>query len=185
MTSEGDRIDLARRALRSDGVSVVDPGDLVELLLLGVEPSKIRVTYQSDDVRRFNEQVDGERLEIDNDPPAPLDFTWNLPEKYLTSDLLDILAERFTPLWQELDYSPEEEAQGLQRLVEELEQVQKFGMEHLIRTVIYVIDRFREEGVIWGVGRGSSCASYLLFVIGLHSVDCLRYQVPASEFFHE
>jgi DNA polymerase III alpha subunit len=43
----------------------------------------------------------------------------------------------------------------------------------------------REHGVVWGVGRGSSVASYVLFLIGIHKIDSLYYDLPIDEFLKE
>ena len=40
----------------------------------------------------------------------------------------------------------------------------------------------RDNGVIWGVGRGSSVASYVLYLIGIHKVDSMYYDLPINEF---
>jgi DNA polymerase III alpha subunit len=33
------------------------------------------------------------------------------------------------------------------------------------------------------VGRGSSVASYVLFLIGVHKIDPIKYELPIEEFF--
>jgi len=48
--------------------------------------------------------------------------------------------------------------------------------------LIYVLDVMREKKVIWGVGRGSSCSSYLLYLLGLHEVDPVKYDVEFTDF---
>ncbi len=40
----------------------------------------------------------------------------------------------------------------------------------------------RDNEVIWGVGRGSSVASYVLYLIGIHKVDSMYYDLPINEF---
>jgi DNA polymerase III alpha subunit len=40
----------------------------------------------------------------------------------------------------------------------------------------------RANNIVWGVGRGSSVASYVLFLIGIHKVDSLYYDLPIEEF---
>jgi DNA polymerase III alpha subunit len=48
--------------------------------------------------------------------------------------------------------------------------------------LIYVIDVMTEKNVVWGVGRGSSCSSYLLYLLGLHEVDPVKYEIEISDF---
>jgi DNA polymerase III alpha subunit len=40
----------------------------------------------------------------------------------------------------------------------------------------------RKENIVWGVGRGSSVASYVLYLIGVHKIDSLYYNLDVEEF---
>jgi len=40
----------------------------------------------------------------------------------------------------------------------------------------------RNNHVIWGVGRGSSVASYVLYKLGVHRIDSLFYDLSVDEF---
>jgi DNA polymerase III alpha subunit len=46
----------------------------------------------------------------------------------------------------------------------------------------YVVDTLRANNVVWGVGRGSSVASYVLFIIGVHKIDSVKYDLDWREF---
>ena len=39
-----------------------------------------------------------------------------------------------------------------------------------------------DKNVLWGVGRGSSVASYALFLIGVHKIDSVKYDLDWREF---
>lgn len=178
-------VDLADRVLRFDGVSVVSPEMVARCLLLGVAPTQLRVTETGWEVEQFNAHVP-EELEIKVDAPEPinLDYRWQLPDEYLKMDLWDRIIGAYDQRSRELDYSVQEEDHAGCRLEEEYEEIKTRGMVEFMKTIIYVIDTFRANNVVWGVGRGSSCASYVLFLLGLHAVDCIKLDVPASEFFH-
>lgn len=45
-----------------------------------------------------------------------------------------------------------------------------------------LIDRFENDNVVWGVGRGSSCASYVLYLLEIHDIDSLRFNINFREF---
>jgi DNA polymerase III alpha subunit len=49
--------------------------------------------------------------------------------------------------------------------------------------MVYIIDTLRKNNIVWGVGRGSSVASYVLFLLGVHRVDSVKYDIPLNEFF--
>jgi len=70
----------------------------------------------------------------------------------------------------------------LQRVAEELLLFQERGLFDLLKYLKYLVDTMRDNEVIWGVGRGSSVASYVLYLIGIHKVDSMYYDLPVNEF---
>lgn len=52
----------------------------------------------------------------------------------------------------------------------------------VLQLMCFLVDRWRERGVVWGVGRGSSVASYCLFLIGVHRINALHYGLDITEF---
>ena len=59
----------------------------------------------------------------------------------------------------------------------------KHGMYDVLHVMKYIVDTLRENNIVWGVGRGSSVASYVLYLIGVHKVDSVKYNLPIGEFF--
>ena len=59
----------------------------------------------------------------------------------------------------------------------------KRKLNDMLRTLIFIVNTFEDNNVIWGTGRGSSCASYVLYLIGLHQVDSVLYNIDIGEFF--
>jgi DNA polymerase III alpha subunit len=70
----------------------------------------------------------------------------------------------------------------LQRCGHELMLYQERGLFDLLRYLTYLVDVMRDNRVIWGVGRGSSVASYVLYKLGIHRIDSLFYDLDAEEF---
>jgi DNA polymerase III alpha subunit len=68
------------------------------------------------------------------------------------------------------------------RVQQELVQYDKFEMRQILLIAKYLVDEFRKNQIVWGVGRGSSVASYCLFLIGLHKIDSLKYNLDVAEF---
>ena len=52
----------------------------------------------------------------------------------------------------------------------------------VLKVLIYIIDTMRKNNLVWGIGRGSSVASYVLYLIGVHKVDSLKYNLDIKEF---
>jgi len=95
---------------------------------------------------------------------------WNMPEKYQLLDLDLYFAERINTLAQ------------AERVADELDLFRQNGLETMLKFMIYMVDIMKANSVVWGVGRGSSVSSYLLYLIGLHSIDSLKYQLDIKEF---
>jgi DNA polymerase III alpha subunit len=55
-------------------------------------------------------------------------------------------------------------------------------MFDLLFYLKYLVDTLRENKVVWGVGRGSSVASYVLYLIGIHKIDSIKYDLDITEF---
>lgn len=96
--------------------------------------------------------------------------TWYMPEKYKQLDI----AEHVLSLC-----STDAE---LQRCGQELMLFQERNLFDLLRYLVYLVDVMRENRLIWGVGRGSSVASYVLYKLGVHRINSLYYELNPAEF---
>ena len=70
----------------------------------------------------------------------------------------------------------------LQRCGEELLLFQERNLFDLLRYLKYLVDTLRANNMIWGVGRGSSVASYVLYLLGVHRIDSIFYDLDHREF---
>ncbi len=71
------------------------------------------------------------------------------------------------------------------RVTKELELFIQHGMFDLLFYLKYLVDTMRENNIVWGVGRGSSVASYVLYLIGVHKIDSIKYELDIHEFLKE
>jgi len=69
-----------------------------------------------------------------------------------------------------------------QRAKEELAIFKQKNMLDVLRLLKYLVDTLRQNNILWGVGRGSSVASYVLYKIGVHRIDSIKYQLDWREF---
>lgn len=95
---------------------------------------------------------------------------WFMPNSYRAMDI----AEHVLNLCQT-------EAE-LQRCGHELMLYQERGLFDLLRYLKYLVDVMTQHRLIWGVGRGSSVASYVLYKLGVHKIDSMYYDLDPSEF---
>jgi DNA polymerase III alpha subunit len=70
----------------------------------------------------------------------------------------------------------------LQRVGEELLLYQERDLFDLLQYLKYFVDTMRTNNVVWGLGRGSSTASYVLYLLGVHRINSLYYDLPIEEF---
>ena len=68
------------------------------------------------------------------------------------------------------------------RVEEEYKLYHETNLENLLRLMMYLVDSFRKYGILWGVGRGSSVASYILYLIGINRINPLKYDLNIEEF---
>jgi DNA polymerase III alpha subunit len=99
-----------------------------------------------------------------------LQRNWRMPKEYKDLDIAAYV----------LGLCKEEHE--LQRVGEELILYQERDLFDLLRYLKYLIDTLRKNNIVWGVGRGSSVASYVLFLIGVHKIDSLYYNLNIDEF---
>lgn len=69
-----------------------------------------------------------------------------------------------------------------QRVLQELSLYEHYNMTKLLRCMMWLVDYLEEHKIFWGLGRGSSVSSYCLFLLGLHLVDSLKYELDVNEF---
>ena len=178
--------ELNDRVLRFDGVSIVDPENLEGLLLRGAMPNKLRTTTTTTTVEQYNALVpDHEKIREFELEPILFTYGWLLPPKYLSLDIEEHMSVVFGERLPSLKYDSAQTEIAITRVTLELQKFRERGLYDLLRVIVFVLDRFRETGQIWGVGRGSSCASLILFLLGLHVVDPIKFDVPLEEFFHD
>lgn len=96
---------------------------------------------------------------------------WNMPKEYQTLDIVFWLREQVPP-W----------ADEAIRLEEEIKAFCDRDMLDLLRWLKYFVDTCTKNNIVWGVGRGSSVASYVLFLIGVHSINPIKYNLDWQEF---
>jgi DNA polymerase III alpha subunit len=70
----------------------------------------------------------------------------------------------------------------LQRVAQELLLYQERDLFLLLKQLKFIVDTWRTNNIVWGVGRGSSVASYVLYLIGVHKINSIYYDLDIQEF---
>lgn len=155
--------------------------DLFDAMYSGYQfnPADVVFVEERDgDILELERQANIRLLEPINSPtltPEQVDSAyqedWNMPHEYKSLDIEAWLIGQCPP------WDPQ-----ATRLEEELEAYKARNMLDLLRWLKYFVDTCSKEGVVWGVGRGSSVASYILYLIGVHSIDPIKYNLDWREF---
>lgn len=95
---------------------------------------------------------------------------WHMPQQYRDLDIAQWLFDQC---------KTQEE---IQRVGLELLLYQERDLFSLLQYLKYLVDIMREHKIVWGVGRGSSVASYVLYLIGVHRIDSMYYDLDPGEF---
>jgi DNA polymerase III alpha subunit len=121
----------------------------------------------------------------------------NLPTKKINPDIYNISIKEFDQVCQNEWFMPDEyknfnivefvlnqttNEEQYQRTVEELTEYENRNMLNLLRWLKYIVDTCRLNNIVWGVGRGSSVSSYVLYLLGVHRIDSVKYDLDWKEF---
>jgi hypothetical protein len=96
--------------------------------------------------------------------------TWHMPQEYQQLDIAQYILDQCIT-----------DAE-LQRCGQELLMYQERDLFDLLRFLKYLVDTMTEHQIIWGVGRGSSVASYVLYKLGVHRINSMFYDLDVGEF---
>jgi DNA polymerase III alpha subunit len=96
--------------------------------------------------------------------------TWLMPQEYQELDIVNWLLDRC------------ETQEEKQRVGQELILFQARNLIPLLKYMKYLVDTLKKNNIVFGVGRGSSVASYVLYLIGVHKINSLYYDLGIAEF---
>jgi len=170
-------IELVGRTLWADGVSVVSPDQIETALTSGIPLASLAVTELTAEIKRLNQLTDT-KIEIKMGLNKSFPPAWAIPDEYLKMDLNQYLCDTLGMRVKADDLLD----QRIDRLAQEIILFESHGLNDVLRVLIYIVDQLKIHGVVWGVGRGSSCSSYLLYLLGLHAVDAVKYDIDIRDF---
>lgn len=84
-----------------------------------------------------------------------------------------------------LEQSPRFDSRWMPRILEEIEFFDKTLNIKFLLALHVMITQFKENGVVWGVGRGSSVASMVLYLLEIHDINPVTYGIPFYELSKE
>jgi len=129
--------------------------NISDVLELDSTPTVVRYIQNTESVEQFDN--------ISQDK-------WYIPDEYRNMDIAQWVLDQCKE-----DYE-------LQRVGQELLLYQEKDLFPLLCYCKYLVDTMRKHNIVWGVGRGSSVSSYVLYLIGIHRINSLHYDLSIDEF---
>ena len=165
------------------GQSILTERNIIELIYQNKTHNiKNCVISQNDSIQKYNNLVSENKdpIEIfqtiinDQDGQDLYDqnnrLNWFMPAEYKQFDIEDYVLGLC------------ETSEQKQRVDYELSLYKSHAMMDVLQFLKYMVDTLRKNNIVWGVGRGSSVASYVLFLLGVHKVDSIKYNLDPTEF---
>ncbi len=181
-TTKADSLNtqLTDRVLWYDGDSTINEESLMRMVKCGESTGGLFVDAITSDIEQYNTYVDKDKKIGIKEGISPLTYDWVIPDEYKNIDMREYVIEKLAGSTRRL--SDSEFCERAERVLVELDLYKKLDLIDVLRTLIFVINTLIENNVVWGVGRGSSVASYILYLIGVHDIDSFKYGLNIEEF---
>ena len=167
--------------------------DLIDMIYSG-HADKVHVVLcdANDDVDKFNAAMEEQGMDpLQKYIPLDVDQKtfdgvcqgeWFMPEEYKKIDVKDYLLEQLRIKGGFKDRARAQVSKNWYRCLEELGEYEARDMIPLLQYMIYLVEFMHNNDIVWGVGRGSSVASYVLYLIGVHRINSIQYDLDWREF---
>lgn len=161
-----------KRILLRNGVSIKDVFELARDIVSGKEINAKAIEDENTEkyFKRYREDLS---FVEEDAKPLPLPNEHSVEEEI---ELIDLILT--SPRFQNTE-------EGRERISEEVEFFKKTGNIKFLLEVNDLIQEFKRNEVVWGVGRGSGSASYVLYLMEVHDIDPIKYDIPFYELSKE
>jgi len=95
---------------------------------------------------------------------------WFMPKQYYTFDIQEYCISKCNTVDEQT------------RVIEELTEFKNRNLMQLLQWLKYFVDTCLAENIIWGVGRGSSVSSFVLYLLNVHRIHSIKYNLDWREF---
>lgn len=157
----------------TDSGRVVLTEDGIERMIVDhklVSNITVERTYETELFQQHMRNISPIAVDFYNSENDEMDHGWNTPEPFKNMDVEEFIFS--------LSKSQVED----ERIALELSMFGERNLYPLLRHIIFLVDYFRKNNILWGVGRGSSVSSYVLFLIGIHKIDSIKYGLAIEDF---
>lgn len=107
---------------------------------------------------------------------------WDIPEYYKTLNIRDIILTKHHSMATQYEWTDVEYQSRVDRILLEYSLYKKCNYIQLLQVMHYLVDTLTSKGVVWGPGRGSSVSSYILYILQVHDVDSVTFELDITDF---
>lgn len=166
------------------GDIVINEDEAISFMLKGVDINGVMVSDEEsvEKYQHMSNLIDGESPTI-NTPKSHMmepnkylrrqSKKWTIPPEYMYMDIVTYLVDKCSNDTEK------------KRVADELVEFERRNEIEILKVMVYIVDKFRENGIVWGVGRGSSVSCFCLYLIGINKINPLVYDISYTEFFKE
>lgn len=148
----------------------IEDNDIIELMLANRQ-AKI-LPRNLDSYNNFDIQCKTYGIKnpfiLDSDDDS---IEWSMPDEYRNLNIRQHILSNHKLNFQEI-----------QRVDFELNEFEKRNLVNLLRFLCYFVTVVKTNDIVYGVGRGSSVASYVLYLIGIHRINSFKFNLDIKEF---
>jgi hypothetical protein len=170
-------INLKNRKIFDDGTVICTESAAVDILYKGQDLSDV-ILDDIDIALQFNKAnaILDYSFEILNSGTGPqyegIDWynLWVTPDKFKNIDVNQYCLSKCNTQEQQ------------DRVIFEMQLFEERKMIPVLKNLIWLVDYFRQNKILYGVGRGSSVSSYVLYLIGINRIDPLKFNLNVREF---
>lgn len=173
---------LKNRTLWFDGDSSY-PANKLHTAVVG-DDRQLFVDQLTADVVQYNQLVSYDQRVQVKQGIRPLSFDWTIPDEYRSIDIREYVIDQLDKEIEANKFTDEEIDARAVRVAKELKLYKQHDLHGVLRVLIYVINTLNTNSVVWGVGRGSSVSSYILYLLRVHDVDSVKYDLDIEDFLH-
>ena len=156
---------------------IFSSSDLFELIYLGYDITQYEAyVEQNNELDTFVSENDNKLRSYKSSEMPITDFdiqnqhNWFTPPEYKDFDILAFCIAKC------------KNNEERNRVHDEYAEYEMRHMIDVLRWIKYFVDTCNANNVIYGVGRGSSVASYILYLIGVHRINSIKYGLDWHEF---
>lgn len=163
------------RKINSDGLVILNDNSLFQSLFVDSKYIEHATSSDSEEIQEYKKWAKIYDLPEIKTKEEAIDHTknqnvWLMPNEYQELDIEEYI----------INLCKTEEEQI--RVVDELHEYDSRDLYNLLRFLVYLVNTMKKNNIIYGIGRGSSVSSYCLYLIGVHRVNSLKYNLDIKEF---